>query len=53
MSATTSSIASPTPSVAVTLSDLERSGPHTVIHCGHIAAHVLTRAQVLFKLGEG
>jgi hypothetical protein len=53
MPATTSCIASPTPSATVTLSDLDRSRLHTVIHRGHIAARTRTRAQVLLKLGEG
>lgn len=37
----------------VSLSDTDRSRLHLVVHRGHTAARIRTRAQVLLKLGEG
>jgi transposase len=53
MPVTTSSTVLPTPSAAVTLTDLDCSRLHTVVHRGHTTARTRTRAQVLFKLGAG
>lgn len=44
---------SPPTSAAVSLTDLDRSRLHTVVHRGHTTSRTRTRAQVLLKLGEG
>jgi len=49
MPAATSSLTS----AAVTLTNLDRSRLHTVVHRGHNSARTRVRAQVLLKLGEG
>jgi transposase len=49
----TSTTSSPTTSAALTVTDLDRSRLHTVVHRGHTSARTHIRAQVLLKLGEG
>lgn len=52
MTAPASATASAT-TPSVSLSELDRTRLHTVVHRGHTSARTCTRAQVLLKLGDG